>query len=448
MTRVKLVASPRKHDYAFPRTFLATQDCDCGDCACPIDSSAVPTLDMPIFYSLEITPVCNNRCVGCSNVFDREPNPLSYSQWCKILDDIRPYVSRLKVTGGEPSLHPDFAYIIECIEQREIPFTLFTNARWPATHKMVDMLKTQKSCVGLLISLHGAVASTHEVFTGVSGSFKETVANIRLATAAGLTVHLSCVLTQHNVNEVDALVALSKELGASMIVFNRYIGVPVPGFSLEPRRLALTIEQIGALQNAGEPVHFGTCIPQCFVKSTSTGCLAGTAYCTIDPWGNVRPCNHVPWITGNLLTDSLTNAWNSEAMVRWRALMPPECLGCLHFSQCRGGCRAEAVLNSVDRDPLVRTPGTRTDEIPSSELTPLHLYRDATITLSCDVREQGFGYLLLRGDRLAPTTSSLAPVLATSGSGITLQEIQDEFGQSALDSVGELYEQGFIALTW
>lgn len=372
MTNSKLAKDVRQRDPKFANTPQATTDCDCGDCACPVDGFDTATLDMPLFYSLELTPYCNSHCPGCSNVFVKDKPgrlmsslvraPMPFAKWCEILDTIAPHVKRLKITGGEPTLHPDFEQIIDEIERRRFTFTLFTNARWESPQRMVDFLRTKNSCVGLLISLHGATSQAHESFTGVKGSFEEILPNIQLAAGAGISVHTSCVFTQRNMGQIEAIMALSEQLGAGATVFNRYIGSPIDGISVAPHQLIQAIQQVDELHYAGKSVRFGTCIPLCFVESTSTGCMAGTAYCTIDPWGNMRPCNHTPWITGNILTDSLSSAWHSDLMNYWRSLIPDDCITCSLFRRCRGGCRAEAVLNEIKQDPLIQRPSTTLEE--------------------------------------------------------------------------------------
>ena len=230
-------------------------------------------------------------------------------------------------------------------------YTLFTNARWKNPSQTVDFLRTSHMFSGLLVSLHGATSEAHEAFTGVRGSFKQTLTNIKLAVNAGLLVNISCVLTKQNAKQIQDIVDLSKNLGASATVFNRYIGTTT-NISLNPIELAQVIRTVDGFCHT-EAVRFGTCIPLCFVESASTGCLAGTAYCTIDPWGNMRPCNHSPYVTGNILTGSLADAWHSDVMNKWRALTSNECTSCSYFSKCRGGCKADAVLNDIERDPLM-----------------------------------------------------------------------------------------------
>ncbi len=341
------------------------------DCACTTPSQ-VDGSTPSIFY-LELTPICNNACIGCGNVFahDRSPRHLGAQEWCTILDCIAPNASYLEITGGEPTLHPEFEQIIGHVEALGIPFTLFTNARWQEPERVVHFLADIPQLDGLLISLHGVKAQSHEAFTCTPGSFEETIANIQLAVDARLKVITSTVLTRYNCPEIEAIVALGRELGADDAAFQRFIGAALP--EIEPSELELqqavrTIENIangegrpggnghGPKEDGSKSVRFGTPIPHCFTANSSYGCLAGVAQATIDPWGNVRPCNHAPLVCGNLLTQSLEEIWHSAAMMKWREMIPNECRRCLAFEKCRGGCRATAMLRGLERDPLMNIP--------------------------------------------------------------------------------------------
>ena len=345
-----------------------------GDCACIVNPGQTVGLGEPLFFA-ELTPVCNNACVGCGNVFagNRSPEPLSAQEWCAVLDRIAPSTTWLKITGGEPTLHPDFDEIIEHVAALGIPFTLFTNGRWLEPERLVHFLAGISQLDGLLVSLHGARAQSHEAFTCTPGSLDETVANIRLAVDAGLKVTTSTVLTRYSCPEIEDIVALGQELGADHAAFQRFIGAALP--EIEPSELELQ-RAVGAIENIangesriggngrgpkgnGKLVRFGTPIPHCFAANSSFGCLAGIAQATIDPWGNVRPCNHAPLICGNLLTQSLEEIWHSAAMEAWRGMIPEECRGCEEFDVCRGGCRAIAMLRGLQGDPLMTVPTHR-----------------------------------------------------------------------------------------
>jgi radical SAM protein with 4Fe4S-binding SPASM domain len=338
-----------------------------GDCACYVDGLCSHGANLA-FTFLELTPACNNRCVGCGNVFanNRSSKPLSAQEWRIILERIAPSVSWLKITGGEPTLHPEFEEIIKHIAALGIPFTLFTNARWMKPKKLIHFLANIPQLDGLLISIHGAKAQTHEAFTCIPGSFNETIANIRLAIAAGLKVTTSTVLTRYNCSEVEEIVTLSQEIGADHAAFQRFIGPALPEIEPNEIELAWAVKAIEEIANRERRVggnehrprgnsklaRFGTPIPQCFVANSSGGCLAGTAYVTIDPWGDVRPCNHAPLVCGNILEQSLEEILHSAKMEFWRKIIPKECIKCEKFEICRGGCRATALLRGLQKDPL------------------------------------------------------------------------------------------------
>jgi AdoMet-dependent heme synthase len=345
---------------------LDTVDLDC-DCAFAAEHMGTVPLAFPTIYSLELTPWCNSRCAGCSNVFvargplrhcspppspDTSP-PLTAEQWERIIATIAPHARRIKITGGEPTAHPQLEPILASIHRRGIPFTLFTNGLWTQPERIIDLLKKLPEGAGLLISLHGADAATHEAFTGVRGSFAQTLRSIEQAARVGNVVHTNTVLTRHNYFQIEAIARLSQSLGTTGAVFNRYIGSPfAPPLAPEPADLLRAIATITRLNRAGIPTRVGTALPLCFARTSAAGCLAGIASCTIDPWGNMRPCNHMPQTTGNILTGSLTAAWHSRAMASWRSLAPNQCRACTAFATCRGGCLAEAVLRGAAGDPL------------------------------------------------------------------------------------------------
>ncbi len=313
------------------------------------------TLKRPHIYSLELTTACNNRCPGCSNVFMRQKAPLSVEGWSQIIEQLTPGARVLKVTGGEPTLHPEFVQILKTIDRTGIPFTLFTNARWRQPERVISLLQSVQNCNGLLISLHGPDAESHEAFSQVAGSFKQACENITRASQAGLRINTSTVMNSHNYNRLAEMADFSGRIGAQAAVFNRYLGIPQPGLDLDLSQLEQAILQIEHLRYENkEPgsfqVRYGNCIPQCFMPSGSSGCWAGTAYCTIDPWGRMRPCNHSPTVVGSLFEHTIEELWQSDTMQVWRDLLAPGCRQCSQIKSCHGACRAMAEILPERKD--------------------------------------------------------------------------------------------------
>ncbi|MBN1260137.1 MAG: radical SAM protein [Anaerolineae bacterium] len=321
-----------------------------GDCACHTrDLNLRWEGNALAFAFLELTPACNNHCVGCSNVFSntRLPPPLSGQQWRELIARLEPHVGWLKLTGGEPTLHPAFEELIDYLGRVQVSFRLLTNGRWENRPRTLRVLAANTALESLLISLHGPDAESHEAFTQTPGSFVDAVVTIQDAVRAGLVVALSTVLTAHNWQRVEEMVQYGLALGVDHLAFNRYIGPPLPDAEPTPEQLATALQDIERLWVAGYPVRFGTPAPQCLTPNHTLGCLAGRAFVTIDPWGKVRPCNHEPRIIGDLQATTLDEILQAPALEAWLHDIPADCGNCLERDTCGGGCRAERTLRGA-----------------------------------------------------------------------------------------------------
>lgn len=398
-------------------------------------------LSTPTSYILELTPFCNNRCVGCGNVYAHPTAALmSLADWRAIIAGFAVGVSQITLSGGEPTLHPHFFDILESTMAYDVPISVFTNGRWKNPQEVVRRFQKFPGLAGLLISLHGATAASHEAFTQSKGSFSETLCNIELATQCGIPVVLSSIITHHSWSEVEQIVALAQRIGVHRVTFPRYIGPPLPGMEPTAEELKTAVSQIEALMDSGASVDHGICIPQCFTSNASTGCAAGVAYVAIDPWGNVRPCNFSPTIIGSLHIHSMYDLWHSDKMNVWRALMPTECTTCAAYAVCHGGCRAVQELRSDGHDPLrgelltEYTPPQEIRELPAS-VQPLPNFR---------IREEDFGYALMGNGQVIPVAREALVVLNACDGNVSFAELAAQFGQPGLDLLGELWELGML----
>lgn len=402
-------------------------------------------LSIPAIYALELTPACNSRCPGCSNIYAAHRNgapPLSAQAWCDLLAPFISEAVQIRLTGGEPTLHPEFFRIFEKVTSYDAWVTIFTNGRWQDAKGFVKRIRGRRHFSGLLISLHGANAASHEAFSGVPGSFIETVSNIRLTVESGITVALSTVITRYSWDELEAVVELGLELGVHHVAFNRYIGGPLPEIEPTEKQTRSAILRVQALAQSGAAVKYGIGVPQCFITNDSEGCLAGVAYASIDPWGNLRPCAHSPTVIGSLRESSMTELWHSPAMEQWRALMPTDCISCAAYSVCHGGCRAIQELWSDRRDPLRHAPldtfapANETHKLPASG-RPRAVVR---------LRAEPFGYALLGSGQVIPVRPEARPVIEACSGECTFAQLASRFGEAGLDLLGELWAAGMLDL--
>jgi radical SAM protein with 4Fe4S-binding SPASM domain len=403
-------------------------------------------LSAPVHYTLELTPHCNNHCTGCGNIpFSQQP-PLLAATWQDILHKVHPHATHIRLSGGEPTLHPKFETIVNFIAELDMPFILFTNARWKNSDHLIRFLAQIPQCKGLLVSLHGHTPELHESFTRTKGSFSETVQNIQKAIDGGLTIAISTILTPSNYNHINEMIAFSKKLGAYQTTFSRYVSVKSNVPEINPDQLRESVTAIEENRKNGAKVEYSVCIPQCFTPSSSIGCLSGITYCVIDPWGNVRPCTHVPINCGNLLEKSIEEIWHGPEMQRWRDMIPGPCYDCLEISKCRGGCRAMALLNHLSHDPLMGRPITEKPEDPDEKMV---LYEGMSPVGQFTIRSESFGYILISENRVVPVAFESRPILDLLDGNHTLKQIKEKYGgdaQQILDFIGHLYQEGMVEM--
>ena len=398
---------------------------------------------VPISFAVEITYECNNVCPGCANVLGKRRGEI-LQNWRQVFDTIAPpedrhkYAELIRITGGEPTLHPEFSRIIAYIDTFGIAHATFTNGRWNDPDRIVATLQQCTNSAGLLVSLHGSTATTHNAFTGGDDTaFNEIRTNIRRATNAGLEVFTNTVLTKYNCDQIDEIIDLSQQLGADYAVFNRYLGKTHP---VEPteEQLYQALHHIEQLHKEGVPCRIGDCVPPCFLPNSSLGSNGGIEHCAISPLGDVRPENLTRYRFGNLFEQSLEEIWQSEDIRWYRQQIPKACFTCAELSRCRGGCLSVIVEYGLEKDRLMKEPirELRPDTI---ELAP-----DWKPVPYFTVRQESFGYLLARYNWSVPVSSEAKPLLDAINGNHSLIQLQDRFGDDALEFIGQLYREGCL----
>ncbi len=396
----------------------------------------------PISYAVEITFACNNACSGCSNIWKARRHQ-RLQNWQFLLDRIAPpenrgkYAELIRITGGEPSLHPEFRQIIEYADTFGIPHALFSSGRWENPDEVIRTYLKCKNFIGMLISLHGSTKVAHNAFVRTSHAFEETCNNIRRASEAGLEVFTNTVLTVHSCGQIEDIISLSQELGAGCAVFNRFLAGDHP---LQPSedQLRETVLLIEKLQRQGVSCHIGNCIPKCFVKNSSEGANAGIEHCNVSPEGLVRPDNLSGYVFGNILEQPIEEIWASEPARHYRDRVPKACFECAELSRCRGGEKSLIAEYGFNKDPLMKEPVRESETetiILSPELKPVPYF---------NLRKESFGYLLTRYNWSVPVSSEAKAIADAINSRNTIEQLQEQFGDDVLNFIGYLYRERCI----
>ena len=321
----------------------------------------VPPLTSLYLY---ISGSCNLACRHCWIEPDFRPDArngrfLEFEYLRKAVTEAKPLGLRsVKLTGGEPMLHPRFREIVEWLDSEGMPIIIETNGTL-VDDEMARFLKSRPAMNFISVSLDGARAETHEELRGVPGSYERAVGGIKALAAAGFRPQMICTLHTGNVAEIDDILDLAGLLGCGSVKFNHIQRIG-RGERLAQER-GLTIETIIWLyrklvanrKNGHSPTIFFD-IPMAFrpIRALLKGVQG---YCSVLnilgvlSGGEMSLCGvgvTVPeLIYGNLEKDKLGDIWREAAGLRdLRSCIPGGlegiCGNCLHKDLCLGDCLA------------------------------------------------------------------------------------------------------------
>jgi SynChlorMet cassette radical SAM/SPASM protein ScmF len=328
----------------------------------------LPRLDQIYFY---LTAGCNLACRHCwlAPRFDpdgtRHPT-LPLAQFERVLDEAMPLgLGGVKLTGGEPLLHPQILELLEIVAARELGLTIESNGLRLSPAHAAAIARNPKRFVS--ISLDGVDAATHDGVRGVAGSYAAAVAAVGHLVATGIRPQLIMSLMRCNVGQVDAMVRLAEQLGAGSVKFN-VIQPTARGERLYETERAVEVAELIALGRRVElelapttplPLHFD--LPPAFRPLSAIARGTGCGVCNILgilgvlPTGHYALCGvgeHLPELVfGQVGTDALAEVWRDHPVLRaLRAGLPDRlegvCADCLMRHRCLGSCIAQNYYTS------------------------------------------------------------------------------------------------------
>lgn len=171
-----------------------------------------------------LTEGCNLACRHCwiaPRVQDEKHHygHLDYQLFEKIITEAKPLgLTGVKLTGGEPLMHPQISEILDHIRDQELALTVETNGVL-CTAELAHKMAACES-VFVSVSLDGVDANTHEWVRGVKGSFEAALQGIRHLVQAGLKPQIIMSIMRINDDQVEPMVRLAEELGCGSVKFN------------------------------------------------------------------------------------------------------------------------------------------------------------------------------------------------------------------------------------
>ncbi len=343
--------------------------CETADAQCCEDRYPLKWI---YFY---LTDDCNLRCrhcwispAYCGDGPSRSFLPMDLFQ--SILEQGKAMKLRsVKLTGGEPLLHPYIEDILKILKTEDLSLVVETNGVLCSKEIAKQIAACRNPFVS--VSLDGADRVTHEWVRGVAGSFDAAVRGIQNLVTSGIRPQVIMTVMKRNQGQMEALVKLAQELGAASVKFNllqptaRGDQMHHSGETLDMEDLLKLGEWVENVLSREAPIRVQYHHPAAFrplgrmFGDAGDGCgacgilgilgvLADGSYalCGI---GKTTP----GLVFGHAGRDSLQDVWRNTSILREiREGLPLRlkgiCGDCLLKELCKGACLAQNYYNSHD----------------------------------------------------------------------------------------------------
>ncbi len=345
----------------------------------------------PFLVLMELTRACALTCRHCRADAQEDPDPeqLTTAEVREVLDDLaglgppRPIVV---FTGGDPLRRPDLDELVAHGARASLAMAVSPAGTPLATAERLGAL-ARAGAGAVSFSLDAASPTAHDMFRGVPGSFRWTLAGAEAARAAGLRLQVNTAVCGDTVGELPGILRLVSELGAHLwsvffvVTTGRATGLP----PLEAAQVEDVLHWLAdaasvvplktteaphyrrvLLRRPNEPSGLGPLYSQLHAaplpppagrparSPLAVGDGRGVVF--VSHRGEVCPSGFLPLVAGNVREAPLSTIYSGSALMaslRDASRLQGRCGRCELGELC-GGSRAQAFARYGD--PLAEDP--------------------------------------------------------------------------------------------
>ena len=167
---------------------------------------------------VELTNHCNLSCKHCFDKRHDAGGYLNIQTFENILNNAKQHgFDYLSLTGGEPTLHPEFQKILSMAMSAGYQVGFVTNG-WNFVDIYAQMPDVLSKTSGINFSLDGAKESTHDTLRR-RGSYRHVMQAVSICTVKDIPFTFNTVITARNYVKIEELVELTAKLGSRGIRF-------------------------------------------------------------------------------------------------------------------------------------------------------------------------------------------------------------------------------------
>ncbi len=285
---------------------------------------------------IELTYRCNERCRHCY-VFDETKiaaKELSLEQYRTLFDDLRRLETlSIAFTGGDVSMRADFCDILRAARERDFSTLILTNGTGFSEETLEEIIHIRPQ--GISFSIYSGNADEHDAMTRMPGSFQKTLATLKKVKASGIYVSVKTPVMAPTFGGFESIHSLCEEFDIRHEV--SYHICPTNHGNISPTKFRLgdveKYKQALRIARRGKEISE---LPKRDIHKTICG--AGLLSLSVNPYGEVFPCNGFVYRLGNIKETSIEDIWNGETLRRLYDLrfeqLGDTCLNCKYRDDC------------------------------------------------------------------------------------------------------------------
>lgn len=306
-------------------------------------------LGIPVSGVFELTPRCNLRCRMCYvRLTPEEMKPLgqelTVEQWVQLAEQSRDAgMAFLLITGGEPTLRPDFCTLYEKLAGMGLSISINTNGTLLSDEIRSLWHRLPPSQVN--ITLYGTCREDYDALCGNPLAFDAVVEALDWLKSEGILVHLNTTMVPSNYCQWEALEAFAR---------NRQLELRMTTYCFPPTRRDRSCFQRLEPEQAGELL-----VKDAFYREGPAGilrteknldiplprsceldngepmqCLAGRGQFWVNWNGTMTPCAMLTTPVVQPLQTGFDAAWEQLRQQCAAIRLCPECADCPDKKMC------------------------------------------------------------------------------------------------------------------
>lgn len=307
--------------------------------------------------AIELTDGCNLKCTHCYGKYGKNAIKNSMFPYEKI-EEMLPELNelntlRIALTGGEPTIHPDFIKIAILFLKHGFDLTILTNGyNYDIIEKLLQSM--QKYHYMLKVSLDGIYAK-HDEIRGREGTFQNVVRSLKtIQKNKNVVCMISTVEMRQNESSISEIMKYIQENFPEM---KHTIDFAFPDGNAVKSKCAFSIEEIKTMikEKKEESVLYNINNGRPLSKYR---CSGGISQCTITSKGDLKICtaaNQPQFIFKyNAFQKGIAYAWchcgkNIKRYRKEKVHQTKDCKKCKYKSKCGiTDCRMLALVYNGD----------------------------------------------------------------------------------------------------